>query len=142
MKENCDMQFNFSIDFLNKVSVKDLKSMFLFQSSWHHSSSMYNRVDFYSLDKYYIDELTDGKINKRIEIVKEIIVTEQQEIEEEWECEYLVWSGSRKHPKATKVTAIGIIRGEWFHLKDGTKKKTSANGFVKKNKSLLERRKK
>ena len=49
--------------------------------------------------------------------------------EERWKCAFLEWSGSRKHPKATELVEEGIVKGQWFYRQDGSKKKTSANGF-------------
>ena len=51
---------------LKKLSVKDLKRIFLEKTSWHHTSKFYNRTDFYS----FIDCCNDD-INERI--VKAII---------------------------------------------------------------------
>ena len=39
------------------------------------------------------------------------------------------WSGTRAHPKATEIIEEGVVKGDWFFRKDGSKKKTSANGF-------------
>lgn len=54
---------------------------------------------------------------------------ESKPSEERWECAFLEWSGTRKHPVATEVIEEGIIKGNWFYRKDGSKKKTTANGF-------------
>ena len=124
--EENDLKIN--MDLLKKVSVKVMKSKFLRKSSWHHTSLMYNRTDFYSLDESEADELTDEKVNLLIEKSKQ----EEEKVEEAvetWECEYLVWSGSRKHPKATEERAIGEIKGNWFYLPNGSKKSINANGF-------------
>lgn len=92
-----------SIDKLRKLPVKILKDICLTYSSWHHTSNHYNKTDFYSLDA--------------------------DRIEKKWECAFLEWSGSRKHPVATEVIEEGTIKGDWFYRKDGSKKKTTANGF-------------
>ena len=124
--EENDLKIN--MDLLKKVSAKVIKSIFLSKSSWHHTSLMYNRTDFYSLDESEVVELTDDKINSLIEKSKQ----KEEKIEEAvetWECEYLVWNGSRKHPKATEECAIGEIKGNWFYLSNGSKKSINANGF-------------
>ena len=99
--------------------------MCLRYSSWHHTSNRFNKTDFYSLDVDYIENLTDEKIEELIIKYK----TEDKPLEEKWKCAFLEWSGSRKHPKATEVIEEGTIKGDWFYRKDGSKKKTSANGF-------------
>lgn len=39
----------------------------------------------------------------------------------------MVWN--RKHPVAKEIVEEGIVKGDWFYRKNGTKKKTTANGF-------------
>lgn len=123
-----DNEVQFNVDLLFKLPVKILKSKVLAKSSWHHTSNRFNKTDFYSLDEYYIDQLTDTKINEMLEEYKNA-KNEEEIIEEKWECEFLEWSGSRKHPKATEIREIGIIKGNWFYRKDGSKKSVNANGF-------------
>ena len=44
-------------------------------------------------------------------------------------CCFLVWSGTRKHPKATQEESTGTIRGLWFYSDTGIKKNINSNGF-------------
>jgi len=129
-----DEQFHFSMENLKKMTIKDLKRVALTYSSWHHTSSHFNQTSFYSLDINEIDTLTDLKI-------EEIILTSKKQREldkleqpkevkvEKYECEFLIWSGTKSHPKAKEVREIGIIKGDWFYRVDGTKKSINANGF-------------
>ena len=55
----------------------------------------------------------------------------KRQTEEVWECEFIEWSGTRKHPKANKVIESGIIKGNWFYRNNGGKKSINANGFIK-----------
>lgn len=121
------LSLNCCINKLNKLPVKVLKEICLYKSSWHHTSSHYNKTDFYSLDVYAIEELTDERIDELIQASKD--ANKESQTEEKWKCAFLEWSGSRKHPKATEVIEIGIIKGNWFYRADGSKKKTTANGF-------------
>lgn len=124
--EDAEINLNCSIDNLKKVPAKVLKEICLSYSSWHHTSNHFNRTDFYSVDYEKIAEITNAQLDQCIADYKK----ESKEVsEEKWECTFLEWSGSRKHPKATEVTEIGIIKGNYFYRKDGTKKKTTANGF-------------
>lgn len=120
-----ELTLNCSMDKLKKVPVKTLKRMCLSYSSWHHTSNHYNRTDFYSLDIIGIEKITDEIIEKEIANSKE--KTELKE--EKWKCTFLEWGGTRNHPKATEITEIGIVKGDWFYRSNGKKKKTSANGF-------------
>ena len=122
-----ELTLNCSMEKLKKLNAKVLKKICLYRSSWHHTSNHYNRTDFYSLDINSIAELTDEKIDRIIESHKE--EKPEEPTEERWQCAFLEWSGTRNHPKATEVIEEGIVKGDWFHRADGTKKKTTANGF-------------
>lgn len=121
-----DAVINFDLDLLKKVKVAELKEFLLYKSSWHHTSSRYNRTDFYSLDVDRLEELTVEDVLKMFEKKAEKKAEPQAEL---WKCSFLEWSGSRRHPKATEVTEVGEVKGDWFYRKDGSKKKTTANGF-------------
>ena len=112
---------------LKSIKVKILKSYMLHRTSWHHTSNYYNRTDFYSLDDEYIESIDNGFLEELASIKEE----KKKVTEETWKCEYLVWSGTRKHPKAEKKVSIGTIKGNWFYLPDGSKKSVNANGFEK-----------
>ena len=123
-----EIELKCSISKLQKLPVKVLKEVCLTRSSWHHTSNYYNQTDFYALDEEYIGNLTDEKIEK---LLKECKSEEKRRepAEERWKCAFPEWSGSRKHPKATELVEEGIVKGQWFYRQDGSKKKTSANGF-------------
>ena len=124
---NSELEFDFAIEKIKKVPVKVLRSRCLTKTSWHHTSSYYNTTDFYSVDLDFLMEIDNEQIDEWIEIHNK---NKNEEIKEEkWECEFLEWSGTRKHPKATEITEIGVVKGDWFYRQDGTKKKTTANGF-------------
>ena len=59
-----DVEVNFDMDLLLKLPLRILKNELLSQSSWHHTSSMYNKTDFYSLNECYMDELTNQTISQ------------------------------------------------------------------------------
>ena len=126
IKEN-ELILNCNLEKLKKLKVNVLKQICLYCSSWHHTSNHYNKTDFYSLDIDSIPELTDEKINRIIEDYKE--EKSEEPIEERWQCAFLEWSGTRKHPKATEVIEEGVVKGDWFYRADGSKKKITANGF-------------
>lgn len=116
-----------SLEALKKLPVKALKENCLYNSSWHHTSNYYNKTEFYELDTDKLEDLTDARI---AEILAEIAAEKKPEQSEEvWECSFLEWSGSRNYPKATRYTEIGTVRGDWFYRQNGSKKKTTSNGF-------------
>lgn len=122
-----ELTLNCSVEKLKKTPVKILKNVCLHRSSWHHTSNHYNKTDFYSLDIEEIAELTDEKIDRIIENYKEDKPVEPTV--ERWKCAFLEWGGTHKHPKATEIIEEGIVKGDWFIRADGSKKKTTANGF-------------
>lgn len=128
IKSNPDEKISFNMENLKKVPLSVLKSALLYKSSWHHTSEFFNQTDFYSLDENTISDMTDKKIADLIQQSSEKVEEQQPET---WKCKYLEWSGSRNHPRATEHIAVGQIKGNWFFLDDGSKKKITANGFEK-----------
>lgn len=124
-----EVELKCSIEKLKKLPIKVLKEVCLTYSSWHHTSNHYNKTDFYSLDVERIENLTDDKIEELFSDYKAGKKTKSNPSEDKWECAFLEWSGSRKHPVATEVIEEGVVKGNWFYRKDGSKKKTTANGF-------------
>ena len=118
---------------LSKLPATLMKSVCLMKTSWHHTSNRFNKTDFYSLDVEHLENLTDEEIDIAVKNFNELkkFKESQKDIQEKWECAFLEWSGSRKHPKATEVTEIGVIKGNWFYRTDGTKKSINATGFTK-----------
>ena len=122
-----ELILNCSLKSLKKLPAKVLKDICLKYSSWHHTSNHYNKTEFYSLDYDEIEELTDEKIENILSEYKSEKPVEPAE--ERWQCAFLEWSGTRKHPKATEIIEEGVVKGDWFYRADGSKKKTTANGF-------------
>jgi len=54
----------------------------------------------------------------------------QKTTERIWKCSFLDWSGgSKRYPKVTEVTEIGVVRNGWFYRNDGRKLPIIAKGF-------------
>lgn len=122
-----EISIKFDLKLLKRMNLQSLKDVFLSNSGWHHTSAMYNKTKFYKVNSMVINEMTDEKI-------KEIINGEKQIKKEEprieyAKCKFLVWSGSRKHPKSKEYVENGIIKDNWFYRSDGSKKNINANGF-------------
>ena len=107
---------NVDINELDKLPISALREIALVKSSWHHTSSRFNRTDFYMVDASRIEE-EDLRVEK-----KEIT-------EKRVKAHYLEWSGTRNHPKATDYEEWGTIKGNWFISDSGTKKSITGNGF-------------
>lgn len=115
IRHNC----KFSFETMKKMPLGLMKDKLLVYSSWHHTSSHYNETNFYVFDEDYAARLTDKEILEMIKENKEISkkVNKKIETEEKWQCSFLEWSGSIKHPKATRIVEEGIIKGNWFYKK-------------------------
>ena len=121
---------HFTEEELKKYPKNVLAEYFLFESSWHHTSS--------SIDEYIAKE---GSIEE-LEEIKKRYASERKPKKEIKKLEarkahitYLEWGGTRAHPKATNVDAYAVIIGNWAYLEDGKKKSICSNGF-KVNKYL------
>lgn len=123
-----DVTLQCDIKAIKTLSIKVLKDELLYKSSWHHTSSHYNKTDFYSLDTDAVEALTDEKI-QTLKATSNKAKSDETQQDQRWRCAFLVWSGTRNHPKCTEYIEDGIVRGDWFIREDGSKKKTTANGF-------------
>lgn len=64
--EDLNINLNFDISLLNKLTVKELRYHFLESAGWHHSSKFYNCVDFYKINEDNLAEITNQKIENII----------------------------------------------------------------------------
>jgi hypothetical protein len=125
--ENGEITLHCDNPLLKKVPANFLKSACLVRSSWHHTSSHYNKTDFYTVNLDAVEHLTNEALLEAIQ--SKSAPVESKPDPERWKCAFLEWSGTRKHPKATEIIEVGTIEGNWFIRSDGSKKKTTANGF-------------
>lgn len=109
---------------LKRIPVSRLKDLCLVRSSWHHTSSHYNRTDFYIVTD---DRVKSMSIQDLMRYTAKVEKPVEKPVERT--ARYLEWSGTRKHPKAVEVESKGIVKGNWFYLPDGTKKSINARGF-------------
>lgn len=97
-----------------KLTLSEIRSLFLKWTSWHHTSSMYNRTDFYSV-------CADGVTVNQIEFT---IVQRQPKVKKakpaavKAQVQYGEWEGTRKHPKLVHKTSYAIIIDKWAYLPD------------------------
>lgn len=108
-----------------------LKQALLYQSSWHHTSKKYNRTNFYSVKEVDSDNATEflQLIQEKASETKDGAKEKANEQPQRVLVSYVVWEGTRRHPKAREVQAKGTILGNWFTGDDGTRKKVDGNYF-------------
>lgn len=111
------------LDTAKKLTVSELKGLFLHRTSWHHTSSHYNRTDFYSV-------WSDGVTNEQIlDIIANRQPVEKKAVQlVKAKVHYLTWEGTRKHPKAIQHEGYAIMNDKWAWTEDGKKSRT-AKGF-------------
>lgn len=92
----------FTISVLQKAPKSVMADLVLRENSWHHTSSYCNATSFYFVDTDKLDNLTDDKITDAIESHKTKKKEDVKPNKYKGSIQYLEWSGTRKHPKATE----------------------------------------
>ena len=121
-------------EMLSKVKLPVLKEYALHETGWHHTSEYFNRTFFYAVDEDFVENLTPER-------AKEL---ENYEIEEKdssakvyrGDFKYIVWSGSKAHPKATEIELKDVLieeQGSFYKVYDAkgelaVRKKIGSNG--------------
>ena len=136
-------------ELFSKLSLSALKENVLVCSSWHHTSTYFNRTDFYEVDETYIETITENEI---LELVDKNKKNKKENTSNAYKgsISYLEWLGSRKHPKAKEVCLENVNieeRGCFYYVTDDTgkellKKKIGSNGTTVVNYAEEEKKKK
>ena len=97
----------------------------LIPCEWHHTSSRYNRTNYFDLDGDASDLAAESD-SADIEAAKQTLIekiidaskseTKKEEIIESAHVEWIEWGGTRNHPKATKCTADHcrvVVKGQF-----------------------------
>lgn len=130
-----DDEWNFDIDKLNGMSRELLFKTFFIYKEWHHTSSKYNRTDFYGVNEYDVVNMTNEKIDKLISEDKKKKTSKKKPQDKPEEpqgmylCEFKHWTGTKKHPKCEIVQAVGEIRGKMFYSSEYGNKRLSTDSF-------------
>lgn len=120
-----DADYEEKIKLIKKIKVKTLKGSFLYESSWHHTSSYCNATSFYSIDFEKVDETTLDDLRSMLDSDKEDKDSVEEVKEFLGEIRYLEWSGTRAHPKATDKVLENVIiqeKGCFYHVFDKKRK--------------------
>ncbi|MFW7524385.1 hypothetical protein ACODM8_09595 [Vibrio ostreicida] len=116
-----------------KLHTKTIKKHFD-PCEWHHTSSYYNKTDYYDLDEI-MEELTD-EIRLEDKALKADLKSKVATVHKGCTAKWLEWSGTRKSPKARECEAVNCtisIKGNRHTIikPDGTKivKMEGTKGF-------------
>ena len=134
IKDNEDVEdIKFSLEDVTAMSKDLMFTHFFICKEWHHTSSRYNRTDFYGLNDYTLENITSEEIRKLIEKEKKSKDSKTGKDKKTYEgacvCEFKNWTGSRKHPKCELVQDIGVIKGKLFYSDHYGKKRLTTDGF-------------
>ena len=118
---------------LKSVKALTLKEKVLYCSSWHHTSSRYNKTNFYSIDEDFINGLTEEDI---AEMTLENRNEKKKPKTYKGDIFYIEWSGTRNYPKAEEKCLNNVNieeRGSFYYVTDDAgnkllKKKIGSNG--------------
>ena len=125
---------------IRKYSAETVKTYFLTNTSWHHTSLYYNVTYFYDLNFNKLEN-EFSKVIEDLERIQEIIKEEKEEKEKNKKTftlakvKYLEWYGTRKHPKADEKEAYALIDANrnWAYIYINSyevkKKSIISNGF-------------
>ena len=119
----------------------------LVPSEWHHTGSYYKETDYYDIrlllaikdnNEEVISEYDEDEIKKAKENLEELKSWRKPKLTSKTykaDVEWLTWSGTRKHPKATKHSVKNADveeRGSYYYFNDEhgipTKKMIGSNG--------------
>ena len=111
------------------LSLDVLKDLFLYKSSWHHTSKMYNRTDFYSVNP----DVPISEINNKLSNGTPA-TTSQEPTYSMAKVEWGEWEGSKRRPKLVTHSGYALIKDPWAYVFDDgqgvvKKKKTSGSHF-------------
>lgn len=120
-------------ELLKHVKALTLKEKVLYCSSWHHTSSRFNKTNFYRIDEDFIGGLTEEDI---AEMASENRNEKKKSKTYKGDIFYIEWSGTRNYPKAEEKCLSNVNieeRGAFYYVTDdaGTellKKKIGSNG--------------
>lgn len=106
-----------------RLTLAEMKALFLQRSSWHHTSSYYNSTDFYVVtpQRVFAEDIED-MIRRRTPKEKTRPIAVKALVR------YGEWTGTRKHPKLVEKEEYAIIIGNWAYLVEG-KKRTDGKHF-------------
>ena len=119
----------------------------LVPSEWHHTGSYYKETDYYDIrlllaikdnNEEIISEYDKDEIKKAKESLEELKSWRKPKLTSNTykaDVEWLTWSGTRKHPKATRHSVKNVDveeRGSYYYFNDEygtpTKKMIGSNG--------------
>ena len=134
-----DNKLVFDMKQIKRIRLEVLKNWLLTETGYHHMTVFYNIIYFYKIDDNEVLKLLNPEhVQKLIARSKEYSERdkarqkqkkelEAEQTEERWVCEYSVrtWKNTPRKYFREK----GTLKGDWFYLDSGGKKKVSGIHF-------------
>lgn len=119
---------------LRIIPVGALRSHLLIYTAWHHTSSQYNKTDFYAVDEDALEELTPELASKWAKEKESKAPVKSYK----GDMDYIEWTGSKKYPKAVEKHLKNVTieeRGSFYVALDENgneivRKKIGSNGTI------------
>ena len=111
-------------ELVKPLTVAELRAVLLYRAEWHHTSSHYNRTDFYAFDADALEELTAEKVAAIIaeRAPRAPRAPKADTAEHAAEIVYTIWTGNyRKWRRPHDITEI-------VHIKRDAKMVETSNG--------------
>lgn len=94
---------------LSKIPLSELKNIFLVFTCYHHTSSHYNKTDFFKFtpcfgSKEELFSWVDGRLKNKKEYKKKKESTRKVYAV----CGVAIWAGTRKHPRKENYTVLAV----------------------------------
>lgn len=90
-----------ALPLLSRCPLAVLRAHCLRRSSWHHTSSRYNKTDFYSLDDMILEDLTAETVESWIREHKDAAAAPAAApSRRQGSIAYIEWAGSLRRPRA------------------------------------------
>ncbi|MBQ0124856.1 MAG: hypothetical protein KBS59_00850, partial [Clostridiales bacterium] len=131
-------------ELIKGFNVKTLQNYLLYNSSWHHTSSMYNKTNFYAIDENLVEDLTQ-------EDVKNWTPAKETKDEKTYrgDFSYIEWTGPKTRRKANNISLADVNiteKGSFYIVTDDegnvlARKKIGSNGTIATDREEVDRRK-
>lgn len=106
-----------ALPLLSRCPLAVLRAHCLRRSSWHHTSSRYNKTDFFSLDDMILDDLSAETVESWIREHKDEPAAAAAPSRRPGSISYIEWAGSLRRPRAIHRFLDGVFieqKGAFF----------------------------
>lgn len=101
-------------------TTNELRNLLLVSQGWHHTSKCYRETYFYSVEADCLteDALTEIEYARGRKAMEKKLDVPKSEVRY---VSYLIWSGTRNHPKAERYTERCEVKNGWAYTSRGRK---------------------